>query len=142
MFLWHPLFVTWTGKEAQSKSKDKAKEETILPKCNVIVHHPSSQNLWSTEDYNQTKKDFSNSSNASTKASNSLRGDQEESGMQPFSDISGKIIGNSTITQSKLSFKANKIIYNNRWNNFHRKVEKGKKEEEKEKEKHVRWRSW
>ena len=98
LFLWHPLFVTWTGKEAQSKSKDKAKEETILPKCNVIVHHPSSKNLWTTEDYNQTKKDSSNSSNSSTKANNSLRGDQEESGMQLFSDIIEKIIGNKIET--------------------------------------------
>ena len=93
LFLWHPLFVTWTGKEAQSKSKDKAKEETILPKCNVIVHHPSSKNLWNTEDNNQTKKDSSNSSHSSTKANNSLRGDQEESGMQPFNTIRRKIIG-------------------------------------------------
>ena len=101
LFIWHPLFVTWTGKEAQSKSKDKAKEETILPKCNVIVHHPSSKNLWNTEDNNQTKKDSSNSSNSSTKANNSLRGDQEESGMQPFNNIRRKIIGNNTIMKLK-----------------------------------------
>ena len=82
LFLWHPLVVTWTGKEAQSKNKDKAKEETILPKCNVTVYPPTSNNSWTRgeEEYNETKKESINSSNSSQRSNNSLKYEKEDSG--------------------------------------------------------------
>ena len=74
-------FVTWTGKEAQSKNKDKVKEETILTNCNVTVYHSSSNKSWTREDDKETKKDSINSRNSSSKANNSPKCDRVDTGI-------------------------------------------------------------
>ena len=89
------LVVTRTREETLSKREEKAKEETILPKCNVIVHHSSSNKSsfgGKNNHKNENKRDTNDILNLDDSINspvslvdyNSVKCDREHSGQEIF----------------------------------------------------------